>query len=436
MDWTTILFITMGLLVVLLASGMRIAWALFVLGFIILFAFMSPDQGLMMGFQAWRGSKSFLLVAIPLFILMSQIIFQSGLSARIYGSLSPILDHLPGGLIHSNIVSGAFLAAATGSTIATTVTIGTVALPEMEKRGYDRTLTVGSIGASGILGNIIPPSIMMVIYGSMTDVSVGKLFIGGIFPGIILALLFMGYTGIRVGLQPHLAPRWTGGYVPWGKSLLGLLNVWPIVVLIIVVLGSIYGGIATPTEAAGVGCIGAAFIAAAYRRLNWKVIKEAAIETVKTTSMVMMIMVGAKLMAVPLMNMGVFGAFTNFIVDLPVPPLGILLSIILMYLVLGMFMSGLPVIVITLPIVFPIIMALGYDPVWFGLMTVLLDDAGLLTPPVGTVLYILHGLRPDGSFREVAWGCTQYFFMILVLMVILIIFPQIVTWLPNLMIGS
>ena len=189
--------------------------------------------------------------------------------------------------------------------------------------------------------------------------------------------------------------------------MLGLVHVWPIIVLIIVVLGSIYAGVATPTESAGMGCLGALIISAAYRQLSWRVIKVSAIETVKISSMVILIFVGAKLMAAPLVHMGVFNSLANFIAALPVPPVGILLGICLMYLILGCFMSGLPVIVITLPIVFPIVMGLGYDPVWFGIITVLLDEAGMLTPPVGAILYVLHGLRPDRPFREAALGCAQ-----------------------------
>jgi len=436
LDWQNILFITVGLLLVLLASGMRIAWALFTLGAIVLFSFMSADQVLLLGFMAWISTNSFLLCAIPLFVFMSQIIFQSGLAERIYRSITPVLDHFPGGLLHSNIVTGTFMAAATGTAVASIATIGTVALPELEKRKYDRKLSLGTVLAGGSLGNLIPPSLLMIIYGAMTDVSVGQLFIAGIFPGLLLASLYMGYTAVRVSLKPGLVSRWTGGYVPWSQSLRGLLNVWSILLLIILVLGSIYAGVATPTEAAGVGCLGAIAISAGYRQLNWRVVKQAAMKTVITTGMIMLIFMGAKIMSTPLINMGVFYQLTNYIAALPVSPIYILLAIYLMYLVLGCFMSGLAAIVITLPIVYPIIIALGFDPVWFGVVTVLLDEAGGLTPPVGMYLYVIQGLCPNVPFKDIVNGGMQYFTMLMLGLVIITAAPPISTFLPRLMIGG
>lgn len=437
MDWSAALLITVGLLLVLLASGMRIAWALLVLGLIVLFLFMPANQALLIGHMAWISTRSFLLCAIPLFVFMSQILFRSGLAEVIYRSITPLLDHFPGGLLHSNIVSGAFLAAATGAAVASVATIGTVALPELEKRKYDPILSYGTILAGGALGNLIPPSVVMIIYGAMTDVSVGQLFIAGIFPGLLMASLHMGYTAIRVSLKPSLVPtRWAEGYVPWGKSLRGLYKIWPIILLVILVLGSIYAGVATPTEAAGVGCLGALVISAGYRRLHWGVVKQAATETLKMTGMIMFIFMGAKIMSTPLINMGVFYELTNYIAALPVLPIGILLAIYLMYLILGCFMSGLAAIVITLPIVYPIIVALGFDPVWFGVVTVILDEAGGFTPPVGMYMYVLQGLRPNTPFKDIVRGALQYLTMLMLGLAIITVAPPIATFLPRLMIGG
>lgn len=436
MDWSVALLITVGLLLVLLASGMRIAWALLVLGLITLFYFMPANQALLIGHMAWISTRSFLLCAIPLFLFMSQILFQSGLATVVYRSLTPLLDHFPGGLLHCNIVFGAFLAAATGAAVASVATIGTVALPELEKRKYDPTLSMGTILAGGALGNLIPPSVVMIIYGAMTDVSVGQLFIAGIFPGLLMASLHMGYTAIRVSLKPSLVPRWAEGYVSWGKSLRGLYKIWPMILLVILVLGSIYAGVATPTEAAAVGCLGALAISAGYLRLRWGVIKRATTETVKMTGMIILIFMGAKIMSTPLVNMGVFYELTNYVAALPVPSIGILLAIYLMYLILGCFMSGLAALVITLPIVYPIIVALGFDPVWFGVVTVILDEAGGFTPPVGMYMYILQGLRPNTPFKDIVSGSLQYLTMLMLGLAIVTVAPPIATFLPRLMIGG
>jgi tripartite ATP-independent transporter DctM subunit len=365
---------------------------------------------------------------------MGEIIFRCGLSEKAYGALSPLMNRLPGGLLHSNIAVGAVFAAASGSSVASAATIGKVALPDMEKRGYARGISMGSVAAGGSLGILIPPSITFIIYGVMTQQSVGKLFIAGIFPGILLTVLYMTYIGTRVLFQPHLAPREKP--VPLGKSLLKIFDAWPIFLLAIMVLGSIYGGIATPTEAAGVGAFGALVIAAGYRKITWGAFKEAAAGTVKTTCYLMLIFVGAKVMGVLLTNLGVFNQMTRWVIALPVPPIGILTAILIMYVILGCFMSGLPAIIITLPIVFPIITVLGYDPIWFGVIIVMLNETGLLTPPVGIILYILQGLRPDTPFREIALGCIPFFITILVAIAIITAFPPIATWLPTLMIGG
>lgn len=430
MDWPTVLLLTGGLVLVLLASGMRIAWALLIVGLGILLLFMPANQALLIGYQVWISTRSFLLCAIPLFIFMSQILFLSGLAEATYRAITPILDHFPGGLLHTNIVIGAILAAATGTAVASVATIGTVALPELEKRRYDPALSMGTVLAGGALGNLIPPSLVMIIYAAMTDVSAGRLFIAGIFPGLLLASLYMGYTAIKVTLKPSLAPRWTGGYIPWGKSLRGLYKIWPIVLLVILVLGSIYAGVATPTEAAAVGCLGALAISAGFRRLCWRGVKQAAAETVKTTGMIMLILMGAQAVSVPLLNMGVINQLTNFIATLPVPPIGILLAIYVMYLVLGCFMSGLAAVVMTLPVVFPIIVVLGFDPLWFGVVTVMVDEAGGFTPPVGIYMYVLQGIRPNTPFKVIVKGSLQYLPMLMLGLAIITVFPVIATWLP------
>ncbi len=433
MEWYTLLLITLAVLLVALASGMRIFLALTLVGIILIWLGMGIDMTRVLGFSAWGTLTSFSLAAVPLFIFMGEIVYQSGLSQRAYAAVAPLMNHLPGGLLHTNVVVGAIFAAASGSSVASAATIGTIAMNDMEARGYDRSIALGSIAAGGSLGILIPPSITLIIYGVLTLESIGKLFIAGIIPGLILTALYMSYISIRVAITPKMAPRVAEETMSWGRSLVKFLGAWPIFLLSLIVLGSIYGGVATPSEAASVGAFAALVIAAAYRQLNWQKLKLTTLNTIKTTCFVILIFLGAKIMGALLSNLGVFGKLSEWVVSFPVPPIGILSAILLMYLILGCFMSGLPAIVITLPIVFPIITTLGYDPIWFGIMIVLVDEAGLLSPPVGNILYILQGLRPEMPFRHVAMGCLPFFGVIVIAIVILVSFPNLATWLPGLM---
>jgi len=409
--------------------------ALTLTGIATVLLWMGFEQAQILAYVAWGNLKSYGLAALPLFVFMGEIIFRGGLSRRVYAGIAPLMDRLPGGIMHSNIAAGAVFAAASGSSLASTATIGTLALPEMKERGYNMQIAKGSILAGGALGILIPPSITFIVYGIMVEQSIGRLFIAGVIPGIMLSLLFMLYIGLRLTFQPRLATK-AKETVPLGKALVRLLDIWPILVLVTIVLGSIYGGIATPTEAAAMGCLGGFILVAIYRQLSWKILRESAQGAVRTCSMGLLIFTGAKIMGALLTNQGVFQKMVLWVVSLPVDAYVIFGVIMLMYLILGMFMSGLAAIVITLPIVFPVITALGFDPIWFGVVIVLQNECGLLTPPVGNSLYVLHGLRPDEPFSEVAWGAIPFVGVILVMLVILTLFPQLATWLPSLMYGA
>ena len=434
MEWQTSLIITFSVLLVLLFSGMRIFLALAVTGITTIVLWMGWDQSRILAFVTWASLKSYGLAAVPMFVFMGELIFRGGLSQRVYVGIAPLMDRLPGGIMHSNIAAGAVFAAASGSSLASTATIGTLALPEMDARGYSRQIAKGSILAGGALGILIPPSITFIVYGIMVEQSIGRLFIAGVIPGIMLASLFMLYIGIRLTIQPHMAPK-AKEALPLGKALLKLVDIWPIIVLVIIVLGSIYGGIATPTEAAAMGCFGGFFLVAIYRRLSWKMLREAAQGAVRVSSMTLLIFTAAKIMGALLTNQGVFQKMMMWVVSLPVNAYVIFGVIMLMYLILGMFMSGLAAIVITLPIVFPVIVVLGFDPIWFGVVIVLQNECGLLTPPVGSSLYVLHGLRPKEPFSEVAMGAIPFVGVILFMLGILVLFPSLATWLPSLMYG-
>jgi tripartite ATP-independent transporter DctM subunit len=385
-----------------------------------------------LGYVTWVTLANSVIGAIPLFIFMGHILFESGLSDRIYSAISPLLDRLlPGGILHSNIVAGAVFAASCGSSIATCATLGAVSLPEMEKRGYERGIAAGSVAAGGTLGILIPPSIVLIVYGAITDTSIGKLFIAGIIPGIILTIMYMLYIAIRIKIQPHLVRAEKNVYMlPWKDCLLSLLNIWPVLLLIVGVLGSIYAGLATATEAASIGCALTFVLAAFYRILNWDVLKRSIIGAVKTGSMILMIFLSASLMGVYLGNAGITIDIANWVASLNISPLAIFFSIFVMYLVLGMLMDSLAAIVITLPITFPIVIKLGFDPIWYGVILTMFGEVGLLTPPVGMNLYVLQGLRPNYPFMEIVKGCAPFFLVEIVAIFLMILFPKLITFLP------
>ncbi len=432
MEWQYIAFLFIGLLFVGLLFGIRIFAVLMGLGVLGIYLFMNPWMDILLGYQTWHSLVMFVVAAVPLFIFMSEILVVSGVSSLMYEAAAPIFERLPGGLLHSNIGVCAILAATTGSLLTGTAAVGTAALPELKKRKYDPALVCGSLAIGGTLGTMIPPSITFIIIGALVGMSVGKLFIAGIIPGLMLAGLYMTYILVRALLQPKLAPK-SAELKPLGSSLRGLLKVWPVAILVVVVLGSIYGGIATPTEAASLGCMIAMLVTLGYRRLTWEVLRKAAQQSFSATSMAIMLFLGAKLIGTPLANLGVFLRLTEWMIALPLQPLGILVSIYVMYFILGMFMSGLPVVVITLPLVWPILIGLGYDPIFIGVAIVMLSECGSITPPVGQLLYFIQVLAPDVPFKAVASGCLQFAAVLMGGLAILTAFPQLALFLPGMM---
>ena len=423
-----------AILVALIFAGVPIAFALGLVATGSLYL-ANPALALALGQITWAGLTSFVLCAIPLFIFMGYLLFEAGLSTRIYAGIYPLLDKLlPGGLLHSNIVVGAAFAACSGSSLASCATIGTVALPEMEKRGYQRNIAAGAVAAGGTLGILIPPSISLIVYGAMTDQSIGQLFVAGIIPGIILTIAYMGYIAVRLQIQPHLVSGDAAvEKLPWKECLLATRGAWPVVALFIGVMGSIYMGIATPTEAAAIGCVLTVAIAAGYRLFNWDVLKRALVGSVKTGSMVLCIFWSAKLMAIYLTYEQITAKLSQMVLSLGFSPFVILMLVVLLYLVLGMLMDALAAMVMTLPLTFPIVVTLGFDPIWYGVLLTMLIEGGLLTPPVGMNLFILQGLRPDYPFIDLIKGAAPFFFMLILVIFLIIAFPGLVTYLPRAM---
>jgi tripartite ATP-independent transporter DctM subunit len=392
---------------------------------------MPPGSEKIVGYAIWTGANSFVLTCIPLFILMGELLFRSGLSDRIYTQLTPLMSHFPGQLLHTNIASCAVFAAACGSSPATAATIGTVGLPELERRGYDIKLSLGSIAGGGTLGILIPPSVAMIVYADICSQSIAKLFLGGVIPGIMVSGLFMVYIGIRCAINPTLAP--TAQKVPWGKAIIGLYGIWPIAFIVFLVLGGIYGGIFTPTEASGVGAGGSLLMALAYRSLSWEAFKKSLISAIHTTSMLIVLLAGARILVIALTNLGVPEYLMERVASSAMKPISVLLIVYLLYIILGCLMDGISMIVITLPVTYPIIKSVGYDPLWFGIAIVMLIEIGLLTPPVGMNLYVLKGLRPELPIDKVIIGSAPFFMILGLGLALITIFPQLALWLPSLM---
>ena len=377
----------------------------------------------------WGVHNDNLLTAIPLFILMGELLLRSGIADRMFGALAAWLGRLPGGLLHTNIGCSALFAATSGSSVATAATIGTVALPSLYKRGYSMQLSLGSIAAGGTLGILIPPSVNMIIYGSLTDTSIGKLFIAGIIPGLLLTACFMLFilghaliTGSSIREDP----------VPLARRLRLLRDLVPPAVVFFIVMGSLYTGVATATESAALGVVASLFFAWSSRKLTWRLLQHCFVQTAKTSGMILLIISAAFVLNLAISLTGVAEAMTKWVTSFGLTATQMLLVLIVFYFILGMFMDVLSMQVATIPITFPIIMALNIDPVWFGIFIVLMCELGLITPPVGMNLFVVHGIRPDkGGIRDAMVGAAPYVVIMLLFTLLLMAAPSLATWLPG-----
>lgn len=426
-------WILIGLLILVVAA-VPVAAVLGILSFVLDEIAMDGRLTLGIGEIVWDKSKEFILVAVPMFILLGEIMLRAGIARRMYGAVIQWLSWIPGGLMHANIGSCTIFAASSGSSVATAATVGTVAYPEIEKRKYNESLFLGSLAAGGTLGILVPPSINMILYGLLTDTSVPELYLAGIIPGIILALLFMGVIAIACLYRKD----WGGEKVQtsWGQRISTLPALLPPIVLFSAVVGSIYAGVATPTEAASIGVVMSLLIAAYFKSLNVKMLLEAFEGTMRTTAMIMIIVFAAIFLNFVLGFMGITQAMLNFIAELGLTPVQTILLIVVFYLLLGMFMETLSMMLTTIPVVFPIVMALGvpeFSDVWFGILITILMEAALITPPIGVNLYVVQGIRDrGGKFNDVALGATPFVVAMLAMILILIAAPSIATWLPTL----
>ena len=417
------------LLLVLIGLSLPVAAALGLLGLILdpLFSMLPLSRAL--GELAWSSSNEFLLVAIPMFILLGEILLRAGFAERMYGAMALWLSWLPGGLMHANIGASTLFAATSGSSVATAATVGTVSIPQIRRHGYNEPLFLGSIAAGGTLGILIPPSINLVIYGVLTNSSVPKLYLAGVLPGLLLASLF----SLAVVLACVAKPGWGGQRIraSWRDRILSLQHLLPPLGIFLLVVGSIYAGLATPTEAAALGVVGALVLASFTGKLSVSMLRDAVEGTMKSTAMIMLIVVAAGFLNFVMSATGLTDTLTKSIGALGLPPALMILVVVLFYLVLGCFMETLSMMIVTIPIVAPVMIALGFDPVWLGILIIIMVETALITPPVGMNLFVVHSLRKHGSMNDVIIGSLPFVSALLFMVLLLSVFPDLALWLPR-----
>lgn len=382
----------------------------------------------------YNSTNSWSLMALPLFILMGELLYRTAISDKLFNGLLPWLSRIPGRLLHINVFACSLFAAVSGSSAATTATVGKITLVELSKRGYNKSLTIGSLAGAGTLGFLIPPSLIMIIYGILSDTSIGKLFISGIVPGLILAGAYSLYIIIVSLIHPSSIPSGEDTYT-FKEKLSTLRDIVPVLGLIFAVLGGIYLGITTPTEAGVVGVIGSLILALAFRSLTWTNFKEALINSVKTTCMICFIILSASFLSQVVGFVGIARAISTYIVGLNLSPYLLILVVGLMYLILGMILDGISIVVMTLPIVLPVVLDAGFEPLWFGVFLVFMVELAQITPPVGFSIFVIQGISNEkvGTILKASFP----FFIILLLMVITVtLFPGLISYLPEKMVGG
>ena len=414
----------------LMAVGIHVAVVLLGLAVIGELIYMGPGPLASYGNQLWSIMNDFLMSSIPLFVLLGELLLRSGVTHRMYHTLSLWLSGLPGGLLHTNIATSGVFAAMSGSSVATAATISTVALPEFRKRRYNESLVLGTIAAGATLGILIPPSVNMIMFGAITNTSIGKLFVAGMIPGVLLMLCFMVAIGVIAKARPNTTETVVfeaslGEKIASLRHLIGPLTVFG------VTMGSIYFGWATPTEAAGVGVVISLCIAAVYKQLSVQMLHDAFLSTMTTSALCFFIITGAFYLNFVVGVLGIPQALSHLVAELGTTKLILILALIVFYFILGCFMETMSMMVGTLPIVFPLIVSVGIDPVWFGVFLVIMMEISLITPPIGMNLFVVQGVRGHGSVSDLFYGVAPFVLVMLVFVGIIILFPSMVTWLPD-----
>lgn len=421
---------TLGLLLGGFGLGLHVAVALGLTALVVGLVFIGPVWDFF-GQIPWNTTSGVTLVVVPLFILMGEILLRSGITEDLYSTLAKWLHRVPGGLLHTNIAASGIFAAISGSSVATAVTIGGVSLPSLRKRQYDEKLALGSLASGATLGILIPPSIILIVYGLMAEVSIGQLYIAGIVPGLLMMAAFSAVIFATIWLYPKKAPREEKVHFPMKELLIGLGKIFPAMLLIALVLGTIYAGVATAIEAAAFGVTGAFLIALVKGRVNARMLMDCFVTTASTTGMVMFILIGAFLLQFALAFTGIPSMVTNYVVSLGLTELQLILLLCLIYFFLGMFMESMAMMVTTLPLVLPILNAMGVDLVWFGIVVVIMVEVSLITPPVGMNLFVLQSLRlrMDGHenarpITDIYWGALPFVLAMFAVLAAVILVPD------------
>lgn len=421
-----LVFLALGIGIWVFAGLLVVAFS----GMIFLGDFSVVRAGMVAKSVIWKSATTWELAAIPLFLWMGEIIFRSDISERLFRGLAPLVEWLPGRLLHTNVMGCTLFAAVSGSTSATTATVGKITLDALQQRGYSESLSLGSLAGAGSLGLLIPPSIILIIYGVLAEVSIAKLFAAGVLPGLLIAGLFSTYIIIRCIINPKLSPRSDGpkGLKIWFSALIDLL---PISTLIIVVLGGIYSGIVTPSEAAAVGVFAAILLTACSKKLSLSLLLDSLMAAVRTSCMVCSILIAAALLSTAIGYLHVPKGLTELIASMNLSTYSLLLILALMYIVLGLFLDGISILVMTIPIVFPIITQASIDPVWFGIFLVIMIEMGQVTPPVGFNLFVIQGIS-NKNLKDVVYAAFPFFLLMVLAVILMAVYPAIVTVLPDL----
>ncbi len=428
-----ITFALIAFLFALLGSGLWIGLALLGVGWLGMELFTARPAGDAMAVTIWGSSSSWTLTALPMFLWMGEILFRTKLSEDMFKGLAPWLEKLPGRLLHTNVIGCTIFAAVSGSSAATCATIGKITLPELKKRGYPEAITIGTLAGAGTLGLLIPPSIIMIVYGVAAEVSIAKLFIGGVLPGIMLATLFMGWIVVWALLHPDAIPPATER-TTFVQKLAASRNLIPIVLLIGLVLGSIYVGVATATEAAALGVVGSLILAAFQGSLNWKTFHDSLLGATRLYCMIALILAGSAFLTLSMGYLGLPRHLAEWIGSLGLTPFWLLFGLMIFYIILGCFLDGISMVVLTIAVIQPTIVAAGIDLIWFGIFLVVVVEMAQITPPVGFNLFVLQGMTD----KQITWLAKQAmpaFFLMVAAVGLLYAVPEIVTWLPSQMIG-
>jgi len=434
MDTISLSITLAATMLLMLACGIWVALALIGVGVIGLLLSGNDQIGLLFATSSWGATTSWSLTALPLFIWMGEILFRTRLSEDLFKGLSPLLNSLPGKLLHVNVLSCGIFAAVSGSSAATAATIGRITLPELKARGYSEKMAIGTLAGSGTLGLLIPPSIILIVYGVAAEVSIGRLFIAGALPGLLLVSLFMGYIMIWAKFNKDELPPHDDTKIPWSEKVAALRKLIPILGLIIFVLGSIYGGVTTPSEAAALGVVGALFLALMSKALTRKSFVDSLLGAVKSSCMIGLILAGAHFLTLAMGFLGIPKSLALWISAMTLSPTELLIYLTVLFVILGCFLDGISVVVLTTAVVLPMVEQAGIDLLWFGIYIVLVVEMSQITPPVGFNLFVIQALTGK-NILYVALAAFPFFMLILLAVILITWFPEIVTYLPTNMSG-